>query len=67
MESVWCLLSHRGAHGNSYVPDKNLVHLRVVSDHGFAVDHLYDPGILDEYSELHMVSTPKSFEIPLNP
>jgi hypothetical protein len=67
MESIWSLLSHRGAHGNSNVPDKNLVHICVVSDHGFAFDHLYDLGILDEHPELHMVGAQKSFEIPLDP
>jgi len=40
-----------------------MVHLYFLSNHGVSVDHIYDPGLLDESEKLHLAAPPESRKV----
>ena len=49
MAGIRGVLGHRGEDGYCHFPDPDLVYLYLIFDHGFTIDHLFHPGILDEH------------------
>lgn len=53
MAAIWRLHSYWRENGHCNVKDPHVVHLHFIFNHGIAIDHLYGPGVLDEYQTIY--------------
>ena len=65
MADIRRVLGYRGENGYRHFPDPNMVHLYLISDHGFTADHLLYSGILDEHQAIYFFRAQESREISL--
>jgi len=65
MAGIRRVLGHRGKNGHRHFPDPDMVYLYFISDHGFTVDHLLYPGVLDEHQAIYFFRAQESRKISL--
>ena len=54
MAGLWCVYSHRRAHGHCQLPNSDVVHLYIIPDAWLTADRIYGTCFLDEYQTIYV-------------